>query len=358
MRPGQGTYAGTTRNGIATHSYGSWYGSYAFVGGLLTNPTIGWGTNAVIYRDRVGQRFSFTCPAGGDLGTVWGTDIYTDDSSICTAAAHVGIITRATGGTVTIETRPGQTSYAASTRNGIATRSYGSWSGSYVIVGGGGLTVTAPTIGWGANAVEYRGQTGRQIAFTCPAGSSGIIWGTDVYTDDSSICTAAVHAGIISAGGGSVTIEMMPGRSSYVASSRNGVASRSYGSWAGSFRIVGGITPTSSTQPGVVPAGSHRVLTGTISAGDAVRDDGSWYDGWTLQLSNGERVVIAMTSADFDTYLTVVSPSGAMTNDDDGGDGTNSRLELTADRAGSWTIMANTFASGETGSYTLTVDRR
>ena len=156
----------------------------------------------------------------------------------------------------------------------------------------------------------------------------------------------------------SVTIEMMPGRSTYVASSRNGVASRSYGSWAGSFRIVGGITPTSSTQPGVVPAGSHRVLTGTISAGDAVRDDGSWYDSWTLQLSNGDRVVITMVSADFDTYLTVVSPSGAMTNDDDGGDGTNSRLELTADRAGSWTIMANTFASGETGSYTLTVDRR
>ena len=100
------------------------------------------------------------------------------------------------------------------------------------------------------------------------------------------------------------------------------------------------------------------MLAGTISSSDAVRDDGSWYDGWTLQLSNGEHAVITMTSADFDAYLTVVSPSGATTSDDDGGGGTNSRIQLTANEAGSWTIMANTLGSGETGSYTLTVDRR
>ncbi len=44
-----------------------------------------------------------TRPAGGNLEGGWGTDIYTDDSSICTVAAYAGIITRRDGGTVTIK---------------------------------------------------------------------------------------------------------------------------------------------------------------------------------------------------------------------------------------------------------------
>jgi hypothetical protein len=71
---------------------------------------------------------------GGAPGSVWGTDVYTDDSNVCTAAVHAGLITVQGGRTVTIEIRPGLTSYAASTRNGIASGSWGTWSGSYVFV--------------------------------------------------------------------------------------------------------------------------------------------------------------------------------------------------------------------------------
>jgi hypothetical protein len=66
--------------------------------------------------------------------TVWGTDTYTDDSSVCTAAVHAGLITLASGGPVTFEMRPGLDSYEASTRNGIASRSWGVWSSSFVFV--------------------------------------------------------------------------------------------------------------------------------------------------------------------------------------------------------------------------------
>jgi hypothetical protein len=43
--------------------------------------------------------------------------------------------------------------------------------------------------------------------FRCTCGSeamrgSGAVWGTDVYTDDSSLCLAALHAGVLGPGGG------------------------------------------------------------------------------------------------------------------------------------------------------------
>ncbi|CAI9557348.1 unnamed protein product, partial [Staurois parvus] len=40
-------------------------------------------------------------------------------------------------------------------------------------------------------------------------------WGTDVYTDDSSICKAAIHVGILDNNVGLVTVEKKPGLSSY-----------------------------------------------------------------------------------------------------------------------------------------------
>ncbi|MEL6443622.1 MAG: LCCL domain-containing protein [Bacteroidota bacterium] len=96
---------------------------------------IEWLQNAVPYRDRgVGARLRFDCAAGGSLRTVWGTDLYTDDSSICTAAVHAGAITQATGGSVVIELRPGADGYTGSERNGVTTSNWGSWGNSFVIV--------------------------------------------------------------------------------------------------------------------------------------------------------------------------------------------------------------------------------
>ncbi len=85
-------------------------------------------------RGKNGQRFNYFCPPNGRHFYIYGTDVYTDDSSVCTAAVHAGLITFEGGGFVTIEMRPGQSSYESSTRNGVTTRSYGSYSGSYVFV--------------------------------------------------------------------------------------------------------------------------------------------------------------------------------------------------------------------------------
>lgn len=189
-----------------------------------------------------------SCPAGPASGSVWGTDIYTDDSAICAAARHRGVI-GSRGGTVTLEILAGRQSYFGSIRNGVDSGDYGSWSGSYrfVAVGGEGAAavaeaaVEAATTDGGTcdSAATWRGRASR-LTCTCPANAnnSRSVWGTDTYTDDSYICKAALHAGVLTRNGGRVTIELLAGRSSYKGSNRNGVSTSDYGSWGGSFRFV------------------------------------------------------------------------------------------------------------------------
>ncbi|MEZ5708538.1 MAG: LCCL domain-containing protein [Blastomonas sp.] len=90
-----------------------------------------------------------------------------------------------------------------------------------------------------ADAKSYQG-TGATVTCYCPQSavrSGGTVWGSDIYTDDSSICRAARHSGAVDANGGNVTFTMMPGQQSYPGSTRNGVATNEYGSWNSSFRF-------------------------------------------------------------------------------------------------------------------------
>lgn len=100
----------------------------------LENPAYAWSANAMHHRGENGQRFSYDCPANGTTAGLWGTDTYTDDSSVCTAAVHAGLITVEQGGPVTIEILPGQKSYRGSDRNGVTSDSYVHWFGSYSFV--------------------------------------------------------------------------------------------------------------------------------------------------------------------------------------------------------------------------------
>lgn len=81
-----------------------------------------------------GEEFEYTCSPGGNVGSIWGTDVYTDDSSVCTAAVHAGLITIQSGGAVTIEIRPGEDSYDGSEQNGVTSNDYGAWGGSFIFL--------------------------------------------------------------------------------------------------------------------------------------------------------------------------------------------------------------------------------
>jgi hypothetical protein len=83
-----------------------------------------------------GERFRFHCPSGkAKAGQVVGKGPYTDGSSICAAAVHAGVIHAASGGLVTIEVRPGEAHYEASSSHFIQSESYERfWSGSFLII--------------------------------------------------------------------------------------------------------------------------------------------------------------------------------------------------------------------------------
>lgn len=93
-----------------------------------------WSSRAIEYRDSINLRIAYDCPDSGAAFIVWGSDVYTDDSSVCTAGVHAGKITFATGGRVIIEMRPGQDSYDSLTRNGVTTNVWPSWPGSFVFL--------------------------------------------------------------------------------------------------------------------------------------------------------------------------------------------------------------------------------
>jgi hypothetical protein len=93
-----------------------------------------WQRTATDFRSMNGTRYAYPCPPNGAEYTIWGTDTYTDDSSVCNAGVHAGIIARAVGGYVVIEIRPGQDTYAGTARNGVSSNDYATWGGSYVII--------------------------------------------------------------------------------------------------------------------------------------------------------------------------------------------------------------------------------
>jgi hypothetical protein len=95
--------------------------------------TLTWSTNGVAYRQFRNQRFQMVCPPNGTAARIWGSTIYSDDSSICTAAVHYGQITLQSGGAIGFEPRIGENIYRAVLSNGIQSESYGPWQGSFVI---------------------------------------------------------------------------------------------------------------------------------------------------------------------------------------------------------------------------------
>jgi len=201
-----------------------------------------WEETATSLKSADGQTIILACSPAGESHTVWGSDIYTSDSSICTAAVHSGLITFQKGGTVTIELRPGRSMYGASERNGVTTNSYGSWQQSFVFKTPNMEAVVraaeeSNSILWNTEAAIVPFEAGKTLKFTCPPnGKESNIWGTDTYTGDSSICTAAVHAGKITLEtGGPVTIQMTPGESSYKGSLRHGIKSNDYEKYGASF---------------------------------------------------------------------------------------------------------------------------
>ncbi len=75
--------------------------------------------------------------------------------------------------------------------------------------------------------------------FRVAGAPGGSVWGTDIYTSDSKLAAAALHAGVLRLGeSGVVKVTILPGQSSYAGSDRHGVTTSSYGAYPLSFRLA------------------------------------------------------------------------------------------------------------------------
>lgn|GEM_PF-4391294 len=90
-----------------------------------------------------------------------------------------------------------------------------------------------------AFSYDFSASETNSIQVTCPANcTAGSLWGTDIYTGDSSICTAAIHAGVITADGGEVLVTLIPdGAPSHPGTEQNGISSSDWDSYAPSFSV-------------------------------------------------------------------------------------------------------------------------
>ncbi len=199
-----------------------------------------WRDNAQAYKGKVGSTVKVDCPPDGTPGTISGIETYSDDSSICTAAVHVGLITLAKGGPVSIAIAAGRDSYDGGTANGITSTRSGAGDTSFTFPKappGSGSFATAAT--WSDSAKSLNLGVGESKTVTCAGGGSpSSVWGTTTYTADSSICSAAVLQGLITKNdGGSVAVKVIEGQDSYQGSTANGVTSSDYGTYALSYTL-------------------------------------------------------------------------------------------------------------------------
>jgi beta-lactamase regulating signal transducer with metallopeptidase domain len=196
----------------AEPSLHAWNTGYALTSFNFRRSDLG-PSNLAGYRARAGETLTFAI-VGSDSGPVWGTDVYTDDSALAAAAVHAGAVANGRLGCVSVKLLPRQDGYKGATRHDLTSGDFASWPGSFSVTRADSCTI------------EITGST------------TGHVWGTDVYSDDSTIAAAAVHAGILKAGErGSVKITILPGRDHYDGSTKNGITSGTYGTFGGSFRL-------------------------------------------------------------------------------------------------------------------------
>lgn len=175
----------------------------------------------------------YKCPANckNAKGKIWGTLFYDTQSSICRAALHYGVIDN-NGGLVDITRKGRLPFFVKSTRNGVESFSKYKASNSFVV----------------SKVVEQRVDCYTTVAELCafkkpsthcprvhcpprckdePSNWAPVI-GSNIYSDSSSICRAAIHAGLIKdSDGGYVDILPVDKKKHYVGTLKNGVRSES-----------------------------------------------------------------------------------------------------------------------------------
>ena len=95
---------------------------------------------------------------------------------------------------------------------------------------------------------------------------------------------------------------------------------------------------------------------GSLTTDDPRLDEGEHYHAYDFDGRAGQRIVVSLRSASFDSYLAIFTSDIDWENqDDDGGGGSNAELDVTLPVSGRYVIIVTSYEGDETGDYTLSV---
>lgn len=86
----------------------------------------------------------------------------------------------------------------------------------------------------------YQGpqHVGKTYVFTVTGAAGGSLWGTETYTLDSTLASAAAHMGVLKLGQtGKVKVTILGPTAGFVGSTRNGITSSAYNNYPGAYQI-------------------------------------------------------------------------------------------------------------------------
>lgn len=135
-------------------------------------------------------------------------------------------------------------------------------------------------IGWSSRlssmGIDKAKNVGKTYNFFCQPAEEDLIhapiWGTNVYTSNSGICSTAVHSGMISEEGGLVSLEILEGQEFYTGSKKNGVESEDRAGTSLSYTFVGEAIVNEdkaddNKQGERNPSAIERVMVNTVQRG-------------------------------------------------------------------------------------------
>lgn len=108
-----------------------------------------------------------------------------------------------------------------------------------------------------------------------------------------------------------------------------------------------------SSREAILESGTVRAL---LEADDRVDDLGRLVDRYWFEGEAGDRVIVDMSSLEFDSLLRLTLPDGSTLEFDDFGGGRNPRIDIELEQSGRYLLTATSYGSLVTGRYTLDVE--
>ncbi len=202
---------------------------------------------------------------------------------------------------------------------------------------------------------SFSASAGQQVAITMTAAAPVDAYLILVGPDDDTIAEndnggGGTNARIPPVAGAFGTL---PATGTYTILANSSLANQ-FGPYSISLSFAGSNCPST-------PIALGQTINGSLAAGDCrLPVDGSFLDAYTFSGTAGQQIAIAQNSTAFDSFLILLSPTGAsIAGDDDGGGGNNARIPPTGGFSlpdtGTYTILANSFDPAGTGAYSVTL---